>query len=102
MDSLAKTPRHHTVDADEAKEEDVAAVVEVSTIPSTISTATVRATQLQVLLQIKLKDGAPTLPPTRRQPEGVEEALLPVSDISNLREPSQTSKAQISLKTAHR
>jgi ABC-type transporter Mla subunit MlaD len=90
------------VDADEAKEEVVAEVVEVYTIPSTISTATVRTTQLQVLLQIKLKDGAPTPPPTRRQSEGVEEGLLPTSDINNLRETSQTSKAQMSLKTAHR
>jgi hypothetical protein len=87
----------HIVDVGEAKGEDVAADVEVSTMPSTASIATARTTPLQV----DPKDGAQTLPRILLQLEGVEEAMSPISDINNILETSQTSKGQICLKTAY-
>jgi hypothetical protein len=80
---------HHIVGAGEARGEDVGAGVEGFTMPSITSIATTRTTSLQV----KPKGGAQILPQTRLQPEEAEEVTSPISDINNLRETSQTSKA---------
>jgi hypothetical protein len=88
--SLANTSRQYIVDAGEAKgEEDVAAHVEVSTMPPITPITTAKTTPSQV----KPKHGAQTFRQTRLQPGEVEEVMSPISDINNLRELTQTTKA---------